>query len=64
MPARSVRGPVRAARVAATDGRRAAYEPAQSVVMGADFAPGGQRLAIYQLTRPGVEASFEGRREF
>jgi hypothetical protein len=27
-------------------------------------APGGQRLAIYQLTRPGVEASFEGRREF
>jgi len=26
-------------------------------------APGGQRLAIYQLTRPGVEASFEGRRE-
>jgi hypothetical protein len=27
-------------------------------------APGGQRLAIYELTRPGVEASFEGRREF
>ena len=27
-------------------------------------APGGQRLAIYQLTRPGVEASFAGRREF
>jgi hypothetical protein len=27
-------------------------------------APGGQRLAIYQLTRPGVEASFEGRRDF
>ena len=26
--------------------------------------PGGQRLAIYQLTRPGVEASFEGRRDF
>src|SRR6059036_3512262 len=28
------------------------------------IAPGGQRLAIYQLTRPGVEASFAGRREF
>lgn len=27
-------------------------------------APGGQRLAIYQLTRPGVEASFVGRRDF
>jgi hypothetical protein len=27
-------------------------------------APGGQRIAIYQLTRPGVEASFEGRRDF
>jgi hypothetical protein len=27
-------------------------------------APGGQRLAIYQRTRPGVEASFEGRRDF
>jgi Glyoxalase/Bleomycin resistance protein/Dioxygenase superfamily len=27
-------------------------------------APGGQRLAIYELTRPGVEGSFEGRREF
>ena len=27
-------------------------------------APGGHRLAIYQQTRPGVEASFEGRREF
>ena len=27
-------------------------------------APGGQRLAIYQLTRPGVEASFAGRRDF
>lgn len=27
-------------------------------------APGGQRLAIYELTRPGVEASFEGRRDF
>jgi hypothetical protein len=27
-------------------------------------APGGQRLAIYQLTRPGVEASFTGRRDF
>ena len=26
--------------------------------------PGGQRLAIYELTRPGVEASFEGRRDF
>ena len=26
--------------------------------------PGGHRLAIYQLTRPGVEASFEGRRDF
>lgn len=28
-------------------------------------APGGQRLAIYQLTRPGVEeADFAGRRDF
>ncbi|MEO8437123.1 MAG: VOC family protein [Chloroflexota bacterium] len=27
-------------------------------------APGGQRLAIYQLSRPGVEESFAGRRDF
>jgi hypothetical protein len=27
-------------------------------------APGGQRLAIYELTRPGVEADFAGRRDF
>jgi hypothetical protein len=27
-------------------------------------APGGQRLALYELTRPGVEASFTGRRDF
>jgi hypothetical protein len=27
-------------------------------------APGGQRVALYELTRPGVEASFEGRRDF
>ncbi len=27
-------------------------------------APGGQRLAIYELSRPGVEASFEGRLDF
>ena len=26
--------------------------------------PGGHRLAIYERTRPGVEASFEGRRDF
>jgi hypothetical protein len=26
--------------------------------------PGGQRLAIYQLTRPGVIESFSGRRDF
>jgi len=26
--------------------------------------PGGHRLAIYELTRPGVEASFVGRRDF
>jgi hypothetical protein len=26
-------------------------------------APGGQRLAIYQRTRPGVEESFVGRRD-
>lgn len=26
--------------------------------------PGGQRVAVYQLTRPGAAASFEGRREF
>jgi hypothetical protein len=27
-------------------------------------APGGQRVAIYERTRPGVEAGFEGRRDF
>lgn len=27
-------------------------------------APGGQRLAFYQLTRPGVVDSFTGRRDF
>ena len=27
-------------------------------------APGGQRLAVYELARPGVEASFEGRLDF
>lgn len=27
-------------------------------------APGGHRLAIYELARPGVEASFAGRRDF
>jgi len=27
-------------------------------------APGGQRLGIYERTRPVVEASFEGRRDF
>ena len=27
-------------------------------------APGGQRIAIFELTRPGVEASFSGRRDF
>ncbi|HEY3522283.1 MAG TPA: hypothetical protein VGK63_01155 [Candidatus Limnocylindrales bacterium] len=27
-------------------------------------APGGQRLAIYELTRHGVEAGFVGRRDF
>jgi hypothetical protein len=26
--------------------------------------PGGHRLAIYERTRPNVEASFEGRRDF
>lgn len=26
--------------------------------------PGGHRLAIYERTRPGVEATFEGRRDF
>jgi hypothetical protein len=26
--------------------------------------PGGQRLAVYELTRPDVEAHFEGRRDF
>jgi hypothetical protein len=26
--------------------------------------PGGQRVAVYELTRPGVEATFEGRRDF
>ena len=27
-------------------------------------APGGQRIALYELTRPGVEESFVGRRDF
>jgi hypothetical protein len=27
-------------------------------------APGGQRIAMYQLTRPGVVDSFAGRRDF
>ena len=27
-------------------------------------ARGGQRIAMYELTRPGVEASFAGRRDF
>lgn len=26
--------------------------------------PGGQRVALYERTRPGVEAHFEGRRDF
>jgi hypothetical protein len=26
--------------------------------------PGGQRIAVYELSRPGVEASFEGRLDF
>ena len=26
--------------------------------------PGGQRIALYQLTRPGVAGHFEGRRDF
>jgi hypothetical protein len=26
--------------------------------------PGGHRVALYELTRPGVIASFEGRRDF
>lgn len=28
------------------------------------IAPGGQRLAVYEMTRPGVEAGFAGRRDF
>ncbi len=28
------------------------------------IAPGGQRLAVYQLTRPQVEEHFTGRRDF
>jgi hypothetical protein len=27
-------------------------------------APGGQRIALYQLTRPAAAATFEGRRDF
>jgi len=27
-------------------------------------APGGQRIAVYQLRRPGAAARFEGRRDF
>jgi hypothetical protein len=28
------------------------------------LAPGGQRIAVYQLMRPGAAESFEGRRDF
>ncbi|HUQ41388.1 MAG TPA: hypothetical protein VM052_02690 [Candidatus Limnocylindrales bacterium] len=28
------------------------------------IAPGGQRIALYELTRPGAAESFEGRRDF
>lgn len=28
------------------------------------IAAGGQRIALYELTRPGAAASFEGRRDF
>lgn len=28
------------------------------------IAPGGQRIALYQLTRPGAAAHFDGRRDF
>lgn len=28
------------------------------------ITPGGQRIALYELTRPGAAASFEGRRDF
>jgi hypothetical protein len=28
------------------------------------IAPGGHRVALYQLTRPGVVESFTGRRDF
>ena len=27
-------------------------------------APGGQRIALYELTRPGAASTFEGRRDF
>jgi hypothetical protein len=27
-------------------------------------APGGQRMAVYELTRPPVAESFDGRRDF
>jgi hypothetical protein len=27
-------------------------------------APGGQRIALYELTRPGAATTFEGRRDF
>jgi hypothetical protein len=27
-------------------------------------APGGQRIALYELTRPSAAATFEGRRDF
>ena len=27
-------------------------------------APGGQRMAVYELSRPGVAESFDGRRDF
>jgi len=32
--------------------------------VSAFWAAGGQRIAIFELTRPGVEASFAGRRDF
>ncbi len=55
------------ATLAELEGRGAAIEARFGIPHGPCAAlrtPGGQRLALYELTRPEVEARFEGRMDF
>ena len=55
------------AALAELEGRGAAIEARFGIPHGPCAAlrtPGGQRLALYELTRPEVEARFEGRMDF